>query len=264
MKSRVFIQKVNQILGNIVISEDEINQFPAMERIEKARYLSSIKAPFFHSFFKKMMFKAIPNAKETDTMVIDKNGNLFYGEPFVNKLDMDLLIGVLCHEAMHITQRTFERIQDRNLLYWNWATDFAINRELLSKGFKLPYFVLAPDPKTGMGSMTIDNVKILFEIHDNPAEEIYEEIVKKMEAADKQPPPQQGQQGQPPPPSQGKGQPPPPSGGGAPPPPWKPKPGDIVWNDAEGKYGRVINAVGPTLEVEPITEQEAIDAMKRQ
>lgn len=96
-----------------------------------------------------------------------------YNPEFVNGLTPDELVGVVCHEVMHLSMAHHARMMGRNPEKWNRGADLAVNQILEKAGYKLPktrlmpgdgehkdlpkdlsaeeYYNLLPDPPDGQG-----------------------------------------------------------------------------------------------------------------
>ena len=64
--------------------------------------------------------------------------SLVYDPDFVNGLSPDAVIGLLAHEALHLTNKHFLRCGNRDHNDFNIAADLAINPILKSSGFVIP------------------------------------------------------------------------------------------------------------------------------
>ncbi len=107
---------------------------PSALRLQKQGARLIMDQPFFGCCFlymRRVETRAVP------TMVVD-GVHLFFNPEFVAELDDDALRMVLAHETMHILLRHQLRKGARDHKRWNRATDYAINRELISAGFKMP------------------------------------------------------------------------------------------------------------------------------
>lgn len=110
----------------------------AMEKVTKARSSLILDAPFFGSLLLRL--KMIED-NSIDTMAT--NGKVIkFSSAFVLSISMDNLKGVLIHEILHCTFEHMARRNNRNMLEWNRACDYAINPIVFESGFKLPSGVL--------------------------------------------------------------------------------------------------------------------------
>jgi predicted metal-dependent peptidase len=109
---------------------DNIGKFEieAYRSIVKAKASLRNKSPFYGFILENMK---INPTDSTPTMGVDKSGDLWFNANFVQSLDHDKIMGVLCHEVLHNTLLTFFRENDKLPIVWNIATDYAINKLLL-------------------------------------------------------------------------------------------------------------------------------------
>jgi predicted metal-dependent peptidase len=77
------------------------------------------------------------------TMAVDGR-TMFYGPEFVNGLSGDELVGVVCHETMHLALAHHARRSGRDASQFNVACDLSINPLLEESGFTLPKSRLMP------------------------------------------------------------------------------------------------------------------------
>lgn len=106
----------------------------AKQKVTKARIQLLTHSPFFAILALRMELIEKPDVK---TMATD-GINLFFSPVFVNSLIGEELMGVVCHEVLHVTNLHHLRRNSRNPRKWNQACDYAINPLILESGFKLP------------------------------------------------------------------------------------------------------------------------------
>jgi len=106
----------------------------AEQKILKARVNLIFTQPFFATLAIRLTLKEDPNC---ETMWTDGK-HMGYNPQFVEKLTLEELSGVICHEVMHNALQHHTRRQERNPFLWNIAGDFAINQILLDSGIILP------------------------------------------------------------------------------------------------------------------------------
>lgn len=93
------------------------------------------------------------------------NGTVIGFNPdFFLSMSMDERVGVLIHEAMHVAYMHMIRGEGYDHGIFNDAADHVINLQLLSRGFKLPDFVLADRRFEGMGTEEV--YQILYQERD--------------------------------------------------------------------------------------------------
>lgn len=105
-----------------------------MDRISKLRSRLLLKQPFFGTL---LMTSPLVCTHEVPTAATDMR-SIFYNPEFFDTLPDDEVTGVLAHEVLHIALKHGLRMQTRDRLLWNYATDYQINAILLEQGFKLP------------------------------------------------------------------------------------------------------------------------------
>lgn len=109
-------------------------------RITKAKTALIIRHYFFAIIACKLKFLnagLVGVGHEVRTMAVDGK-HCFWDENFVAKLTKEELMGVICHEVMHIVLLHIIRLLGRDPLVWNWAGDFVINLIVEAAGLTLP------------------------------------------------------------------------------------------------------------------------------
>ena len=81
--------------------------------------------------------------------------HLRYNTDFVESLTPDELVGVLCHEVMHVASLHHTRSGSRDHFQWNVACDYAINSIIVDSGLTLPEDALLDDKYRGMSAEQI-------------------------------------------------------------------------------------------------------------
>lgn len=165
--------------------------FKAFEtKLVRAKFNLYKKYPFFGITLQKM--KTVPVTPEEvktygiDTMAVDNFRNIFINTDFVlNQLSDAEVMGVLAHEVMHIATLTFNRQRGRDMLLWNYATDWIMNRDLLIQGIPLPKMGLLPvQNNNGRWIVKIEveinnkKQKIDIDATDLTAEQLYDLLLK--------------------------------------------------------------------------------------
>lgn len=153
--------------------------------VTKANFVIFKKYPLFGSLLTKL---SVVRTKALPTMAVDADGNIFMNVDFTLELSFDELIGVLCHEVMHIGTLSLFRLGNRDMRLWNVASDYMINRALTQDGFKLPKGGLIPDMKKDqivldammLPGLTIPAGKkfIIKDLKNKTEEHVYNELVK--------------------------------------------------------------------------------------
>lgn len=177
-----------------------MSQSQAMDRLKKVRAKMLVLHPFFATL---MMSMPMIERRDIPTAATDMK-QLFINPDFIDSIDDNVLMFVIAHEIMHTALVHGIRLQGRDPMRWNVATDYAINLILNDSKFKV-----------------WDQALLDEKYRDLSADAIYNQLKKEDEDRAKQQP-QDGGQGQPDPngqPQQGQGQgagPPQPPGKGAP------------------------------------------------
>ena len=176
-----------------------MEQSQAMTRLKRVRAAMLVKHPFFATL---MMSMEMVETDKIPTAATDME-KLYYNPGFVDTIDDDVLMFVIAHEVMHTALAHGVRLNSRDKMCWNIATDYAINLILEDSNFKV------------WANALLDE-----KYRDLSADAIYNQLKKEADEEQQQ----QGRgQGSPDP----NGQPQPGDGAGPPPPPGSqpPQPG---------------------------------------
>jgi len=95
-----------------------------------------MKDIFFSSVLLQQNFVE-DNSANNPTCAVDGE-SFFFNSSFCNSLSFDELLGVTAHEAFHLIGGHHWRAGERNMSIWNKAADYALNAELIKKGYTLP------------------------------------------------------------------------------------------------------------------------------
>ena len=91
-----------------------------------------------HPFFGSMCLSLdVHQDNSIETMCTDGT-YIKWNSDFVSECSQDEIIGVLAHEALHVTNKHMLRCGERDGSRWNVACDLAINPILVEAGFSLP------------------------------------------------------------------------------------------------------------------------------
>lgn len=91
-----------------------------------------------------------PDGGGMGTMAVSGAGRIFINPDFVDKLSMNELMGVMCHEILHLVLQHHTRSGGRDRMRWNVATDMCINTALSKDQISLPSNALMlPSEYTG-------------------------------------------------------------------------------------------------------------------
>jgi predicted metal-dependent peptidase len=144
------------------------------DRLSRIRYQVWLKFRFFAFLIEHMTFI---EDSSNETIGVDRYARCFYNPQFLQRLDDSELIGVMCHEVLHLALKHPERGQGRDIFVhgtslFNVAIDILVNYICLKNGFKLPTCGIIPSLDNG-GSINyygyfIDNIekRCVEEIYD--------------------------------------------------------------------------------------------------
>lgn len=125
------------------------------ERMSMVRGGMFINHPFFASL---AIRQRLVETKDVPTMGTD-SVTLFYNPEWISTLTNKELLGVLCHEMMHVALGHTFRIGARNMDKWNTACDYAVNDLLLKQeDIVLPASRLYDKKYEGMSAEHIYNI----------------------------------------------------------------------------------------------------------
>lgn len=124
------IERINKILNNLIISSKP-----------------ETSPCFLHEILYRLNFierKQSKNLQDEyfETLAVDNQGNLYYNPDFIQNLSNSELYGALLHETMHLAFFHFDRMKNKDIEKWNYATDLVINNILINNGFTLPQELL--------------------------------------------------------------------------------------------------------------------------
>lgn len=150
------------------------------ERLMKAKIRLQTRSPFFSylSLFIKLKKAREGELPEYAGMGVNTEGVLTYKDSFVKDLNDEEVIGVLCHEILHLATLHLLRRKNREPEKWNVACDLVVNSLLMKEGFKLPKGTLLPQVSwddTENYSFKIGK-KSIKKIDEKTAEQVYSEI----------------------------------------------------------------------------------------
>lgn len=120
----------------------------AEKKLSMAKVQLILNHPFFATIalnLKWVMHESVP------TMCTDGT-TVWFGPKFVEEIPLDHVVGVMCHEIMHIASLHHLRMEARNPEKWNVACDYAINQILENANISLPQGALKNPAYAGMYS----------------------------------------------------------------------------------------------------------------
>jgi len=106
----------------------------ARDKLTKAKAGLVLQSPFFASLILRL-----PMVEDSTCETMWINGiKIGYNPGYIDSLPLDEVKGILCHEALHVTNCHHTREQNREHAVWNKACDYAINPVVEDSGHKLP------------------------------------------------------------------------------------------------------------------------------
>ncbi len=182
-----------------IISE-AANEMQYRELLAAASITMRQKYPFFDDLFRRLTVISVknfgPDASEEEiasarqqgfvqipqinTMAVDAKGNIYINVDFATeRISYQQVIGVLCHEVMHVALHHMARSGNRDHTLHNIATDLVINHQLNLDGIPLPEMGIVPDKSgnyTFEGEQTKSGNAETVNVVDKSSEEVYAEI----------------------------------------------------------------------------------------
>ncbi|HRZ18701.1 MAG TPA: VWA-like domain-containing protein [Methanofastidiosum sp.] len=148
----------------------------AEDKISRAKIKLWANHPFFSTLVEYLQTK---EDTKIETIGVDRYAHCPYNPEFIKTLSDDEMIGVLCHEVMHLAYKHPDRGKGRGIQIgpmnlWNIAIDIVVNYIVLKNGLALPKCGLIPDLEDN-GSIDIGGCEIT-DIENQSAEEIYETL----------------------------------------------------------------------------------------
>lgn len=103
----------------------------AVTTLDRAKVSIVTQHPFFASI---LMKRKLIEDNTIPTAAVDQRGQIYYNKSFVDKLSVDELVFLLCHEVGHVIGQHALRRGSRNAKRWNIAGDAWINDMLRDAG----------------------------------------------------------------------------------------------------------------------------------
>lgn len=112
------------------------------EKLTKAKINLVMSQPFFGTLALRLLFEEKPDEffeqhKVPPTAATDGK-SMFYSAAFIDSLSVPQVVGLLCHEAMHVGMLHHTRRNSRDMDKWQEATDYAVNLICEEAALKLP------------------------------------------------------------------------------------------------------------------------------
>lgn len=105
----------------------DMTEREVISRVGDAKIFITTVVPFFGYLLARLRVVRAEPHHGVPTMGVAPDGTLYVNPYFLSMLTRAELLGVLCHEVMHLSFLCFERKGSRNMKRWNIAHDYAIN-----------------------------------------------------------------------------------------------------------------------------------------
>ena len=92
----------------------------AVSNLDRAKVQLVTQHPFFASILLK---RKLIEDNTIPTAAVDQRGQIYYNKQFVDKLSVDQLVFLLCHEVGHVIGQHASRRGARHAKKWNIAGD---------------------------------------------------------------------------------------------------------------------------------------------
>ena len=187
-RSKVLLKEEADAIKNTseVMDAELFKQFDF--RLTRCKTILYKDYPWFGILLSKL--KTVPT-NDIETMAVDNFGNIYMNPTFTMEMTEQETLGVLAHECMHIMTLSFFRQKGRDMQWWNIATDFVMNRDLVEMKMELPKGGCIPVMEQGKfwaripgppGQPPAFNIDITY----MSAEQLYHEFEKEVEKQDKE------------------------------------------------------------------------------
>lgn len=141
--------------------------------------------PFFAHLAVRLNPQATKNMKR---LGVDAKGNMYYEPEFVLGMNQDELMGVVCHETLHVGLLHMLRLGNRIPALANVAMDCVVNMMVVNAHLKLPVDVIKVDSYNDVATPIIDDMEFRIEkVSEKSWEQVYEELLGKMRDAGQNP-----------------------------------------------------------------------------
>lgn len=125
----------------------------AVTTLDRAKVAIVTQHPFFASI---LMKRKLIEDNTIPTAAVDQRGQIYYNKSFVDKLSVDELVFLLCHEVGHVIGQHTLRRGSRNAKRWNIAGDAWINDMLKDAG--VGQFINGGVDMPGSKDETVDQI----------------------------------------------------------------------------------------------------------
>ena len=125
----------------------------AVTTLDRAKVAIVTQHPFFASI---LMKRKLIEDNTIPTAGVDQRGQIYINTEFVEKLSVDELVFLLCHEVGHVIGQHSSRVGTRNRKKWNIAGDAWINDML--KAANVGQFIAGGVDMPGSKDTTVDEI----------------------------------------------------------------------------------------------------------
>lgn len=125
----------------------------SVSNLDRAKVAVVTQHPFFASI---LMKRKLIEDNTIKTAAVDQRGQIYYNKEFVEKLSVDQLVFVLCHEVGHVIGQHSLRRGSRHAKRWNTAGDAWINDML--KEANIGEFIDGCVNMPGSKDRTVDSI----------------------------------------------------------------------------------------------------------
>ena len=132
----------------------------AIDKLTQAKTRLSLKEPFFSTMLYRFPLRA---TEEVPVAAVTPRGVILYNPKAIERLSVEEIVFLLCHEVMHVALSHATRRGDRDHMIFNIACDAVINETLI---------------ELGIGQFLNNGVRMPG-AQNRHAEDIYDEIFKK-------------------------------------------------------------------------------------
>jgi predicted metal-dependent peptidase len=158
--------------------EDELKIKQAFEKIKSAQIKLFSRSPFFSFLSLHLKIKRSNGELPPWAMMgVNLEGTLYFKEQFINEMKDEQVMGVICHEILHLGKFDLSRRKNRNPDKWNIVCDLTVNSLLKKNGFDLPEKGLIPSGDEFTFPPHFFGKKVVIkDINKKIAEQIYDEL----------------------------------------------------------------------------------------
>lgn len=138
-----------------------------LDAVRAARLRLAQCQPFFSHIALHLVLRVAQPHHQVPTAAVAPDGTCYLNHGFVRELTSAQVMGLVCHESMHLLLLFFQRLQGRDLRKFNVAHDYVINgdiEEFLSGRDNLTYPIELPPG--GLLDLSLSKGRTAEEIYD--------------------------------------------------------------------------------------------------